>query len=240
MLLGAVAAAGGVVAVSAREPRFATLGAFVAIVAGAYVADPVPGLPALAARLVAAVLAGYLVWIALRGAPARTAGWHVGWPGATALAMVAFAAGWLAAGSLATALGATISGGPSTAAVAPALVTGSPVARSALGAAFALLALSAAPVLVARDALRLGLGLLLLVAAAGLVRNALATGSDGIVELAFAVLEAVSGAAVAGLVAASLRRHHDFELRSGRGREAPIHHRTADEAHPRPLGDGQP
>ncbi len=61
-------------------------------------------------------------------------------------------------------------------------------------------------------------------------------GSDGVVELAFAVLVALAGAAVAGIVAASLQRYQDLELRRGGSREAPIHHRTLDEAHPRRLG----
>jgi hypothetical protein len=231
VVIAALVAAGGVVAVSAREPRFATLGVFVTLVGAAYVADPVPSLEALAARLVGAILAGYLVWVALRRAPAQTAGWHLGWPGGVALAIVAFLAGWLAAGGIATALASTLGDGPSAAGVAPALVTGSPVSRAAFGAAFALLALAAAPVLVVRDSLRLGLGLLLLVAAAGLVRNALVPGADEVVELAFGVLEAVAGAAAAGLVAATLRRSQGFDL-PGPGREAPVHHRTLDEAHP--------
>jgi hypothetical protein len=231
--LAALVAVGGIVAVSAREPRFAVLGVIIALVAAGYVADPLPGLVALAARLAGAVLAGYLVWVALRKAPAPTAGWHVGWPGATALAVVAFAAGWLAAGSLAAALGATVVEGPSTSGVAPALVAGSPVPRAALAAAFALVALGAAPVLVARDVLRLGMGLLLLVAAAGLVRNALLPGGDPGVELAFGIFEALSGAAVAALVATSIHLHFDLELRGPRARQPAIHHRSTDEAHPR-------
>ena len=96
--LAVLVALGGIVAVSAREPRFAVLGVIIVLVGGAYVADPLPG-----------------SWASGRGLPARcspdtcsgsrcamrprpTAGWHVGWPGATALAAVAFAAGWFAAG----------------------------------------------------------------------------------------------------------------------------------------------
>ncbi len=71
--LAVLVAAGGVVAVSAREPRFAVLGMIIALVGAAYVADPLPGLVALAARLAGAALAGYLVWVALRRAPAPTA-----------------------------------------------------------------------------------------------------------------------------------------------------------------------
>ncbi len=236
--LAVLVAAGGVVAVSAREPRFAVLGLIIALVGSAYVADPLPGLVALGARLVGAVLAGYLIWVALRRAPAPTAGWQVGWPGAVAVAVAAFAAGWLAAGALAVALGSSIIEGPSAAGAAAALVEGSPVPRAALGAAFALVALGAAPVLVARDVLRLGIGLLLLVAAAGLVRNALLPGDDPALELAFGIFEALAGAAVAAVVAASYRLHFDLELRGPRTRQPAIHHRTLDEAHPRRPAPG--
>jgi hypothetical protein len=229
--LAVLVALGGVVAVSAREPRFAVLGVIIVLVGGAYVADPVPGLVGLGARLAGAVLAGYLLWVALRRAPAPTAGWHVGWPGAAALAAVAFVAGWFAAGELATALGATVAEGPSTAAVATALVDGSPVARAALAAAFALVALGAAPVLVARDVLRLGVGLLLLISAAGLVGNALAPGDDPAIQLGFGIFEAVAGAAIAALVATSIRLHFDLELHGSRARQPAIHHRATDEAH---------
>ena len=236
--LAGLVAVGGIVAVSAREPRFAVLGVIIALIGAGYVADPLPDLVALAARLAGAVLGGYLIWVALRRAPAQTAGWHVGWPGAVALAVAAFAAGWFAAGTLATALGATAGEGPSSAGVASALTAGSPVARAALAAAFALVALAAAPVLVARDVLRLGIGLLLLIAAAGLVRNALAPGDDAAVELGFGILEALAGAAVAALVAASIRLHYDLELRGSGVRQPAIHHRSTDEAHLRRPVEG--
>ncbi|MEW6224076.1 MAG: hypothetical protein AB1627_05545, partial [Chloroflexota bacterium] len=79
--LGVVVAAGAVVGVSAREPRFAVLGVLVVLLASGYVADPLPGTIALGARLVGAVLGGYVLWIALRRAPAPTAGSRMGWPG---------------------------------------------------------------------------------------------------------------------------------------------------------------
>ena len=131
--------------------------------------------------------------------------------------------------------------GPSVGAAA-ALAAGSLVPRAALGAALALTALAAAPVLVGRDVLRLGLGLLLLLTAVGLLRNALGGGPDGIVELALAVLTAVSGAAVAGLVGRSLSIHGDLLVRNSQ-RDAAVRdpgprHRSTDDAHPRHLGPG--
>ncbi len=228
-------AGGGIVAVSAREPRLAALGTLVVLVGSGYVADPLPEAVALAARLTGAVLAGYLIWVALRRPGALTAGWQIGWPGATVIAVAAFAAGWLAAGALGTELAGLTGEGPSAAGVATALASGSPVPRAAIGAAAVLIALAAAPVLVARDVLRMGIGLLLLVSAADLVRHALAAGSDPVVELGLAVVIALSGAAVAALVSASLRTHGDLQLRTGAGRGAPVRHRSADEAHPRRI-----
>ncbi|MEO5966271.1 MAG: hypothetical protein ABIR11_12455, partial [Candidatus Limnocylindrales bacterium] len=177
VILAVIVTAGAVVTVSAREPRFAALGMVVALVGAGFVTDPLPGTVALAARLVGAVLGGYLVWIALRGAPPPTSGWRLGWPGAGAIAIVAFAIGWLCAGSIGTVFGTVASDGPTIDAAA-ALAVGSPVPRAALGAAFALTALAAAPVVVGRDVLRLGLGLLLLLTAAGLLGSAMAARSE--------------------------------------------------------------
>lgn len=235
ILLGALVAAGGALAVAAREPRLAALGTLVALVGSAYVADPLPSSLALGARLAGTVLAGYLTWIALRRAPAALPPRGIGLPGAGSIAIVAFATGWLAAATLGTTLAAGSGDGPSTGAVASALAAGSFVPRAALGAAFALVALAAGPVLLARDLLRMGLGLLLLVAAAGLVRNALGVGSEAAVELAIAVLVALAGASVAAVVTASLRTAGDLVLGGGSDRETAVRHRPADEAHRRPA-----
>jgi hypothetical protein len=232
VLLALLVAGGAVVAMSAHEPRLAALGLLVALVGSVYVADPLPGTIALAARLVGAVLAGYLVWVALRRAPAPTAGSRLGWPGAAAIGVFAFVAGWLAGVAIGAALGPGATEGPSTGLAGAGLASGSPVALAAMGAAFALTALAAGPVLIARDVLRLGVGLLLMVATTGLLRGALAGRADDIVELAFAVLTALGGAAVAALVARSLRLHGDLELHGSPTREAAVRSRTADEAHP--------
>jgi hypothetical protein len=109
------------------------------------------------------------------------------------------------------------------------------VSRAALGAAFALAALAAGPVLLARDVLRLGLALLLLVAAADLAGNALGVGANASADLATAVLIALAGAAVAAVITGSLRATGDLELRAGTDRETAVRHRPADEAHRRPA-----
>ena len=118
----------------------------VTIIGAAYVTEPLPGIVALAARLAGSSLAGYLVWVSLRGAPPPTAGWQVGWPVAAAVAIVAFAIGWLASGTIGNAI-VEASGGATAVGAAAALASGSPVPRAAFGAALALTALAAAPVL---------------------------------------------------------------------------------------------
>lgn len=235
VLLAALVAAGGALAVATREPRLAALGTLFALVGSAYVVDPLPGTLALGARLTGAVIAGYLTWIALRRAPGALPPPGIGLPGAGAIAIVAFATGWLAASTLGTALAAGSSDGPSTGAAATALADGSFVPRAALGAAFALVALAAGPVLLARDVLRMGLGLLLLIAAAGLLGNALGAAADPAVELAVAVLVALAGAGVAAVVTASLRTTGHLELRGGGDRETAVRHRPVDEAHRRQV-----
>jgi hypothetical protein len=231
VVLAVIAAGGAVVAVSAREPRVATLGVLVALLGSAFVAEPMPGSIALGARLVGAVLGGYLVWAALRGAPAPTAGSHMGWPGATSIAIVGFLAGWLAAAAVGGALASISGDGPSIGVAAPGLIAGSPVSRAAMGAAFALVALAAGPVLVARDVLRAGLGLLLMIAAAE--RLLASSGrTDDVAQLAFALLIAAGGATIAGLVRRSLRTHGDLDLRAHSSREVAVRTHPADEAHP--------
>ncbi len=235
--LAIVVAAAGIVTVSAREPRLAALGALLAMAGSAYVADPLPDLVSIAACLTGSLLAGYLIWVSLRDADTPTAGWQIGWPGAAAIAVAAFAIGWLAAGALAADLAVVSDEGPSAGGVATALAAGSLVPRAAIGAAAALIALGVAPVLIARDVLRLGIGLLLLLSAADLVRHALGAEADRVVELGMAVVVAISGAAVAGLVYGSIKHYGDLVIRPGTGRRFAIRHRSADEAHPRHIRD---
>ena len=233
VLLAVLVAAGGALAVSAREPRLAALGTLVALVGSAYVEDPLPGPLSLLARLVGTVLAGYLTWIALRQAPSPLPARGFRVPGALAIATAAFVAGWLTAAALAATLGLGPGEGPSTGTAAEALGAGSLVPRAALGASFALTAVAAGPVLLARDVLRLGLALLLLIAAADLAGNALGVEASASADLALAILTAVAGAAVAAVVTASIRATGDLDLGSGTDRETAVRHRTADEAHRR-------
>ena len=89
---------GAVVAGSARNARTAILGLVVALVAAPLLADPPAAPLGLAARLVAAVLAGYLLWVATRGPAARTGGTLVGWPTEAFLAIAAAVVGYVSHG----------------------------------------------------------------------------------------------------------------------------------------------
>lgn len=175
-LAGAVAVA-AVVAVSARDGRLTIIGLVAALALGPLVAEPLPDPLALAARIVAATLAGVLLRVALRGAPV-TRGSRLGWPAEIAGAAAAFAAG----------------------VASHSFVGGDAGPGAAAGAGFALLALAIGPLADARDVLRLGTGLLLLVGGADLVRVALGGPPSALEELVVAIAVAVVGGCVALLV----------------------------------------
>ena len=132
---------GALVAGSARNARTAILGLVVTMVGASALADPLPASLGLAARLVAAILAGYLLWVATRGTGLRTGGSLVGWPTDAFLAAAAAVVGYGSHG-----LGAPAAG--------PALAS---------AAGFALAALAIVPIINGRDVLRVGLGLGLLI-----------------------------------------------------------------------------
>jgi hypothetical protein len=198
---------GAVIAGSARTGRAAVLGLVVALVGGLFVADPLPDSLGLAARLVGAVLAGYLLWIAARGLDARTAGSRLGWPAELLVAAAAAVVGYGSHG-----LGAPAAG---------------PAAAQAAG--FALAALAVAPVVNGRDILRVGIGLNLLAGGAILVRAALGGTPDTLEQLVTAGLVAVLGGVVAALAAAARSEGvAGFELAPGPGEGV----RRPTDAHP--------
>ena len=166
---------GAVVAGSARNARSAIFGLVVVMVGVPILVDPLPDPLALAARLVAAVLAGYLLWVAARGHRVRTGGSLVGWPTDTFLALGAAVVGYGSQG-----LGAP-AGGPELAAAA----------------GFALAALAVLPVVTGRDILRVGIGLMLLLSGALLIRTNLGGTPDPLEQLITAGLVAALGGAIA-------------------------------------------
>lgn len=237
LVTAAVVALGAVAAVSARLPRLSILGLLVALLGGPSVTHAVPDPLGAAPRLIGAVLGAYLLWIAVRDAPAGTfRGSAIGWAGTAALGCAAFGAGVAVAIGLVGEAGAAEAlvdegAAGAVAGVDPAAVVGG------LGAATALAVLAAAPALLSRDVLRAGLGLLLLLAAIDLGREALVAVSGlpaddtagRSVELAFAVATVATSAVVAwltrrvvdeggdvGLASRPVRRPSGADARVGR------------------------
>lgn len=207
-----VVVAGTIVAVAARDARVAILGLTVVLIGSPVVADPLPSPLGLAARFVGAVLCAYLLWIVARergrprGPSPATGGSRIGWPAETLVAAAAAIAGFAAHG-----LGA------------PAL--GSPFA-SASGFAIAALAVSAA--MTGTDVVRVGMGSLLLLAAALLVRAGLGGTPDQLEQLitsgALIVVTAAT-ATLAGSARGDGSGGYAFSLEGRRRRRRPDAHR---------------
>lgn len=173
---------GAVVVVAARDARTVSVAMAVTLVASPLLADPLATPLGLAARLVGAILATYLLWVVVRKGggvgmlPSPTSGSRIGWPAEILVAAAAAVVGFAAHG-----LGAP-AGGP-------------PLASAA---GFAVASLAVVPVATGRDVIRMGTGLVLLIDAALLVRGALG-GTPGDLEqlLAAAMLVVLTGAVAA-------------------------------------------
>jgi len=192
-VIGVVVLAGAVVAVAAREGRVTVLGLVLALVAAPLVASPFPGVLPLAARLVAAILTGYLLWIAVRAAPAhaRTQGSRLGWPVEALVAGAAAAVGF--------GLGGAGTGGVPEA--------------TAMGLALVALAI---PPLVRGDALQVGTGALLLVTSVAVLRVGFAGPAPPLEHVVVSGLLVSVAAAVAMLVDSAVATGESLEL-GGRG-----------------------
>lgn len=228
----AAVALGAITAASARLPRLAILGLLVALLGGPLITHAVPDPLGVAPRLIASVLGGYLLWIAVRDAPGGTfRGAALGWAGVAAVGGAAFAAGvGIALGLVGEAGTGEALGAGSTTSLVEGTTTGmlraaDPAAAiGGLGAAMSLAVVAAAPALFGRDALRTGLGLLLLVAAVDLLREALAAvyarpvdvAAERGIELAFAVATVATAAAAAWLTRRVLAERGDLELSARR------------------------
>jgi len=202
---------GAVVAGSARNARAAILGLVVTMVGAPLLAEPAAAPAALAARLGAALLAGYLLWIATRGHNVRTAGSPLGWPTDAFVAIAGAAVGYGSHG-----LGAPTAG---------------PAVASAAG--FALAALAVLPVVTGRDILRVGIGLVLLLGGALLVRSALGGTPDPMEQVLTAGLVAALGGAVAILAASARTDGPGGFAMSATGPHRPSHESDAHLAEPR-------
>lgn len=178
--------AGAVVAASQRDARAVVLGLAAVSVMTPALAEPVPDPIGLAARLLAAILGAYLVWIAVRdrdhGATSPpTVGSRIGWPTEVLLAGAGGIVGFSEHGLGAPALG--------------------PALASATG--FGIATIAVLPLLTGRDLLRLGVGLTLMLHAGLLVRVGLGGTPVVLEQLITAGLVAALGGALAALIMAA-------------------------------------
>ncbi len=173
--------AGAVGAVFVRDTRIAVLSLAVVLSIAPFLADPIAPAGGLVARVLGAVLATYLMWIAVRDGAFQTGGSRLGWP---ADALTVAAAGIV--GFASHGLGAPTIG---------------PAIASAVG--FGLAAASIAPILTGRDVIRVGIGLTLLLQGSLLVRVGLGGTPNTMESLITAGTVAVLGGAVAILAMAA-------------------------------------
>ena len=186
----AVVVGGAVVAVTARDARATLLGLLIVLLGSAVLADPLPGALPIAARMVAAFLACRLIAVAIRGESIVTSGSRLGWPVEVLAAVAAAIVGFGTHG-----LGAVPAG---------------PVAAQAAG--FAVGALAVAPIVSGRDVLRLGIGAMLLLVGASLVRVGLAGTPSELEQLVTSGLVIGLGGAVAIIVAGSRASTGSLEI----------------------------
>ena len=186
----AVVVGGAVVAVTARDARVTLLGLLVVLLGSALLADPLPGPLPTAARMVAAFLACRLLAVSIRGDGVVTNGSRLGWPVELLAAVAAALVGLGTHG-----LGATPAG---------------PGAAQAAG--FAVGALAVAPIVSGRDVLRLGVGAMLLLVGASLVRVGLAGTPSELEQLVMSGLVIGLGGAVAIIVGGSRAATGSLEI----------------------------
>ncbi|TAL10345.1 MAG: hypothetical protein EPO00_04630 [Chloroflexota bacterium] len=200
-----VVSAGLIVAVSARDARTALVGLAVTMAAAPFLADPPPPLATLALRVVAAVLAAYLLRATVMTATAEPArqpnpsghgGSRVGWPTETLLAIAA----WIVGLNVSAHLLALNPAGPgvTTTDLLGSLSAGSLATGAGLGA----IVLAIVPALGSRDGLRTAIGLLVLIEGILLLRVGVAGAPSDLEQLAgvaVVIAAAITGSMLVGL-----------------------------------------
>jgi hypothetical protein len=141
VLAALVAVGGGLLAISGRDSRIVVGGLLVAMIAVPLAASPEPSILTIGFRVIGALLAGYLMWMAARTQSITSEGSGIGIAAEALIAVAAFAVGWFVAPvkPLAGPLAAQAAGF-SLAALAVVPLTGRNVMR--VGTAAAILALS--------------------------------------------------------------------------------------------------
>ncbi|HTS14822.1 MAG TPA: hypothetical protein VMH24_04085 [Candidatus Sulfotelmatobacter sp.] len=195
VLAACVVIAGAVWAVLVTDTRLLTGGLVLALAGAPFVADPLPQPLGLAARVLAAGLAGYLVWTSIRPAapllgPLPLAGW-----GEAAFVLAAAVVGLLADAVTSEALGPT----------------------AALAAGAALLVAGLDLLAFGQDGLRLGGGALLALTGAALVLPELGGAPGAGMDAGLAVATVAIGAATAWITVTTLGSRREVRLGSRHG-----------------------
>ena len=175
VVAAAAVVAGAILSVGARDGRVVAIGMLVAMVAAPLVASPLPETVSVAARIVGAVLASYLLWTSARE--------RRQWGGGSALGVAAEAA--IAAAAFAVGLSVS-------------LVSPLPGPQVAQAAGLALVALAVVP-LFGRDVMRVGVGVVLLILGSTMLTAAWLGSTPPLAHLAVASL--LTGAAGAASLA---------------------------------------
>jgi hypothetical protein len=177
VVAAAAVVVGAVLSVSARDGRVVAIGILVAMVAAPLVASPLPETVSVAARIVGAVLASYLLWTAVRERHQWGGGSAVGVAAEAAFAAAAFAVG-----------------------LSLSLVSPLPGPQVAQAAGLALVALAIVP-LFGRDVMRVGVGVVLLILGSTLLTAAWLGSTPPLAHLAVAsLLTGAAGAASLAIV----------------------------------------
>lgn len=201
-------AAGAVIAASSREARAALVGLAVVLGLGPFLSDPLPGAAVLGARVVTGVLVVVLIRAAIRDPEKPRLGVGTGWPATAALALGAAIAGIAIAAGL-----ALVQPGDGPPGAASAAADALSPAALALGAGLVAVAVGAAPGLLSREALRSGIGLLLVVQGLVSIRIGVAGPPGDLEQLGIDGFVLALGAAVAML--AMLERRGGAEGQAG-------------------------
>lgn len=203
--VGIVVSVGAIVAISARDARTALVGLAVTMSATPFVADPLPPLSTLAVRVVAAVLAAYLLRATVMTASAKLdrhlkqpghAGSRVGWPTETLLAIAA----WVVGLNVSAGLLALNPAGPGI--ISTDLLGSLSAGSLATGAGLGAIVLAIVPALGSRDGLRTAIGLLVLIEGILLLRVGVAGAPSDLEQLAgvaLIVAAAITGSMLVGL-----------------------------------------
>jgi hypothetical protein len=195
ILAAGVAIAGAVLAVLATDTRLMTGATWAALLAAAFIADPLPQSLGLAARILAAGLAGYLLWTSMRQAAPLLGPLRLGGRGEAAFVLAAAAIGFLADGVTSEALGPT----------------------AALAAGAALLVAGLDLLAFGDDGLRLGSGALLALTGASLVLVELGGTPGAGLEAGLAVATVAVAAAAAWLTVTTLGTRRELRLGARHG-----------------------